>query len=374
MGRRAAVPLRGRWVDVIDAMLAPAETEETWAQALQDVGCTAFPAAQRVVVHRIEYDTNLATRRCRFAFPLSAGASIEAMIASGAQICPAGVLELDEKWLAPGQPESGGFAITAHPLPGVASGITAFFADAPHIGPLARRLLFQLSLHLDSAHRLRLRPNAIAAVISDTGKLLHREPDAPDTALLTKHTRDVHRARGRSARLEDASAELWPALVEGRFSLVAQANGTRTEYLVLDNPPETHSFRALSIREVTALRLASQGISNKLVAYGLGVSPGAVTLLLTSAAAKIGIASRTELIRIAAVLLGDERAEMSDAVLTAADLEILDLLKRGLSNRQIAAARSRSVHTIANQVAALLRKTKANSRRDLSVRVARRSA
>ena len=43
-------------------------------------------------------------------------------------------------------------------------------------------------------------------------------------------------------------------------------------------------------------------------------------------------------------------------------------LQHGLSNEQIAAIRSRSVRTIANQVASLLRKTKSGSRRDLLVR------
>lgn len=53
--------------------------------------------------------------------------------------------------------------------------------------------------------------------------------------------------------------------------------------------------------------------------------------------------------------------------LTAAERDVLELLKRGLGNDAIAKLRGRSVRTIAIQVASLLRKTGKGSRRALAV-------
>jgi DNA-binding CsgD family transcriptional regulator len=74
------------------------------------------------------------------------------------------------------------------------------------------------------------------------------------------------------------------------------------------------------------------------------------------------------LVRLAAVLTRDPRGRFAEASLTAAESDVLELLQRGLSNDAIAKLRSRSVRTIANQVASLLRKTHSPSRRALIVR------
>lgn len=70
--------------------------------------------------------------------------------------------------------------------------------------------------------------------------------------------------------------------------------------------------------------------------------------------------------QLIAILSSDPRAGFEQATLTSAELEVLELLEQGLSNRDIAAIRNRSVHTIANQVAQLLRKTGSPTRRSLA--------
>jgi DNA-binding CsgD family transcriptional regulator len=106
--------------------------------------------------------------------------------------------------------------------------------------------------------------------------------------------------------------------------------------------------------------------SNKLVAYGLGISAVAASRRLEAIAAKLGLMSRSELVRVASILMRDPRAEAPDSVLTASEREVLDLIQTGLSNAEIARMRSRSVRTVANQVAALLEKTGCISRRGLT--------
>ena len=56
------------------------------------------------------------------------------------------------------------------------------------------------------------------------------------------------------------------------------------------------------------------------------------------------------------------------AELTASEREVLDDVILGRSNREIAARRGTSIHTIANQIAALLRKLNAGSRSELSAK------
>jgi DNA-binding CsgD family transcriptional regulator len=174
--------------------------------------------------------------------------------------------------------------------------------------------------------------------------------------------------RGRITYCQDDAPDVWPALVDGRASIVARSVGMREEYLIIENSPAVRPARALSPGEAETLRLASQGMSNKLMAYGLGISSTAVSRHLASATNKLGLASRSELIRVAALLVPDDRPETTDALLTSAEREILVLLQRGLSNQEIANVRDRSVRTIANQVASLLRKTGSGSRRELTVR------
>lgn len=122
------------------------------------------------------------------------------------------------------------------------------------------------------------------------------------------------------------------------------------------------------MREASVLRLACQGMTSVSIAYAQGIAESAVSQALASAAWKTGFASRVELVRMAAVLLRDERSEMNDAVLTTAEREILELLQQGLSNAEIATLRARSVRTIANQVASILRKTASDSRRAVMTR------
>jgi DNA-binding CsgD family transcriptional regulator len=136
-------------------------------------------------------------------------------------------------------------------------------------------------------------------------------------------------------------------------------------YELVENARAWRQVRALTRREVDVLDLASTGLSNKLCGYALGLSPAAISMALTNAAQKLGALTQLELLRIAALLAHDPRGDTDEATLTAAEREILALLRLGLSNADIAAQRGRSVRTIANQVASLLEKTGRPSRRAL---------
>jgi DNA-binding CsgD family transcriptional regulator len=107
-------------------------------------------------------------------------------------------------------------------------------------------------------------------------------------------------------------------------------------------------------------------LSGKWTAYSLGLSESSVSEALSSAACKFGVSSRTRLVAIAAELVRGDEARDPDVAFTGAEHDVLAMVAHGMSNEAIARARGRSVRTIANQVAALLRKTGAGSRRSLA--------
>jgi len=259
--------------------------------------------------------------------------------------------------------------LVVHPEPHISVVVSV---GLTHIGALSRhrqKLLSQLGLHFETAIRLRRRPEIVRAVVRPDGKVLHRESGAPDSARIASHVTSIERARTRRERQSPDAIDLWHGLVSGEASLVERTEvGSRRHYLVVDNPPARHHVRALSPSELDVVSYAARGLSAKLIGYGLGLTPSTVSKRLARAAGKIGVATRTELVRLAAMFTRDPRSGFDDVVLTAAEREVLDLLQRGLSNADIASLRNRSVRTIANQVAKLLRKTTSPSRRALAAR------
>ncbi|MBX3208369.1 MAG: helix-turn-helix transcriptional regulator [Labilithrix sp.] len=256
----------------------------------------------------------------------------------------------------------------AYPEPGVVVLLFIPYDREVHLTRYDRSLLARIALHVETSYRLRRRPEVLKAVLDVDGRVIERSEDAPPADVLASHAVSVTRARRERDGAE--ALALWPALVSGQLSLVERRSGTRQRYLFVENPAPSQPFRALSPAEVDVLSLAARGHPTKLIAYALGVSPSIVSMRMVSAAAKVGVSSRMELVRLAAMLARDPRARFVDIALTDAESDVLELLQRGLSNEEIAVMRSRSVRTIANQVASLLRKTQTRSRRELVVRAA----
>jgi DNA-binding CsgD family transcriptional regulator len=111
--------------------------------------------------------------------------------------------------------------------------------------------------------------------------------------------------------------------------------------------------------------LAARGFSGKGTAYALGLGESTVSNALAHAAKKLGLRSRSSLIQAAAALFGAKATPLDVSTLSTAERDILDLLRRGLSNAEIASLRSRSTNTVANQVSSILRKTGSPGRRHL---------
>jgi DNA-binding CsgD family transcriptional regulator len=254
------------------------------------------------------------------------------------------------------------FALVVHPAPGVALAVFSPLGRGVRLSRRDRTHLAQIALHVESGFRMRSRAGAVRAVLTPTGALVDGDVPAPVRERFATSARVVDVARAKR------DLDPWTALVGGEVSVVPRMRGSRRVYELVENAHASRPFRALSNREVDVLSVAARGAPAKLCAYALGLSASTVSSSLASAAAKIGVASRVELLRIAALLTRDPRVELDDASLTRAEHEILALVQEGHSNAEMARRRGRSLRTIANQVASLLMKTKSPSRRALAVR------
>jgi DNA-binding NarL/FixJ family response regulator len=256
--------------------------------------------------------------------------------------------------------------VIAYPEPNVVLVAYAAFDREIVLSPYERRMLAKLALHLESAFRLRRNADIVLAEVS-RGRVELREGSTLAATTIAEHVTGVDRARTKGARAHADAIELWPALVAGEASLVERVQGSKRTWVVVRNPPRSHRARALSRSEMDAVAMASRGLPTKMIAYALGVSSSTVSGRLASAAAKLGVGTRSELVRVASLLMAAPEPSPDLTHLTDAERDVLALLREGLSNNEIAKARARSVRTVANQVASVLRKTGKQTRRGLLV-------
>lgn len=96
----------------------------------------------------------------------------------------------------------------------------------------------------------------------------------------------------------DKALEIWRALVRGRWSTVDWFDSDGRRYVLgIPNAPDIIDPRGLTERENQVVSYAVLGLTNKLIAYHLGISKGRVSTLLTSAMRKLGVQTRSQLIK-----------------------------------------------------------------------------
>jgi DNA-binding CsgD family transcriptional regulator len=198
--------------------------------------------------------------------------------------------------------------------PDHASGVAigACTRNIVNVAPRTRAAFGRVAAHIVAAARLRraIRHDPTASPISASeavfdarGALLHAEGDATSSgarqALVTA-VAHVMSSRG-SLRKENSerALEIWRALVSGRWSIVEHCD-TDGKRLILArrNQASVPQPAALNANERLVALYTSWGHSNKLIAYELGLSASTVSSLLRSALRKLGLSSRSELLRV----------------------------------------------------------------------------
>jgi DNA-binding NarL/FixJ family response regulator len=227
------------------------------------------------------------------------------------------------------------------------------------IGPQLRCALQRIRVHIESGLRLRLLgADQAVAVLSPDGKVLHLAKSETEVQReqLGHQVKVIDRGRAASQR-RVRGLEVWTALVDGRWSLVERTDtdGQR-HYLAFENTPHGQAYRALSPRESLVVDQSIQGLQGKHVAYSTGLTPARISLLLASAATKLGFRSRLDLVRVASTLRSHGQLGLLGTPITEAEREVWRLAYGGMSNAEIAERRGTTVRTVVNQVASLFRK------------------
>ncbi|MCB9736495.1 MAG: hypothetical protein H6745_28285 [Deltaproteobacteria bacterium] len=174
----------------------------------------------------------------------------------------------------------------------------AAMADAliPPLSTAADKLLSTWTRHLTRAVRLVLpaaRPPAGGADVDALGAP-ELEPHLAREAL-----REVALRATREGRADggERAAAAWRDLGEQRLVLLDRfESGGRRYYVAARLGPAGRSLSHLSPREREVLGLAAEGLSNKAIAWQLGLTTSTVGSLMARAGAKVGTNSRLALI------------------------------------------------------------------------------
>ena len=173
----------------------------------------------------------------------------------------------------------------------------------------AQSAVFQrLAAHLGAAFRCRRRlaPGradratvGAEAVLDPSGQVLHAEGAArSERRWLSSKAVAIDAARTKSKRHDGLRAlDLWRPLNNARWTLVDSFEEGGRRYIVArENQAEATSFSDLTDRERQIVVHATLGMSNKQIAYALGISDATVRVLMARAAKRFGVRSRKELL------------------------------------------------------------------------------
>ena len=184
---------------------------------------------------------------------------------------------------------------------GVSLNYCVGFATRARATGRARRYWSAAAQHFAAAARLRTAlEDEREAVLAPDGRVLHAEGIAKGNGqreALRLAAKAIDRAR---TRRDDPllAIESWTALVSGRWSLVDEfeSDGRRFVIARVENEPKLTGYAALSHRERQVVALAAMGLSNKRIAYDLGLEASTIAGYLRRARGKLGAKDRAALI------------------------------------------------------------------------------
>lgn len=220
------------------------------------------------------------------------------------------------------------FGIVGRNPDGTCLVFSAILPEAARLTPSFKGHWTRMAVHLAAAWRLRRSlqqapatretQDGEAVIDPKSGRVAHAvgaaQPlDAREA--LQRAVCAIDRARIRTVRDDPLGAvELWSGLVAGRWSMIDRCDTDgRRYYVAHKNDPQAPEPRALSERERQVVAYAVQGHPNKLIAYELGISAATVSNHLRSAQQKLGLRSRTELVRVGRLLLGSATGKSTDS-------------------------------------------------------------
>lgn len=216
-----------------------------------------------------------------------------------------------------GEGRGGGMrAVCTVPLEGRRIVVSIPASDGREADPPDPALATRIGAHIEAAAGARRflseQPDAAPLVLSAEGSLQHADgtPVADGLrAALTRAVITTERARGCAEEFQIRDSELlWEDILDEGWQLVhhTDVDGRR---LILgvrrtEEAESTAGDPSLTPREREVVTLASQGASNKEIAYELGLSLSTVATHLRHGLEKLHVASRRELIALRRSITG----------------------------------------------------------------------
>jgi DNA-binding CsgD family transcriptional regulator len=171
--------------------------------------------------------------------------------------------------------------------------------SAPPRGLRAR--LSDLARHIGSARHIRRRlgqsqpgMGCLAAVLTTTGQLVHAETVRGDPAALDRLRAAVVALERARRKPGDDVLRAWPSAIDGRWTLIDRIESEGRRYVVAVETRE--AVERLTLRESEIVGLAATGLSNKEIAFDLGIAHATVKVLIHRAATRLGLTTRQDLV------------------------------------------------------------------------------
>lgn len=241
--------------------------------------------------------------------------------------------------------------------------------------------------HLAAGARLRehVTPEADAVFRVDRGDVVteHLTTEAAATSARAKLRRAVVQRERQRARSRATREELWPAVIDGRWTLIDRFDENGRRYLLAVQNPAGPQVQMLSPRERSVIAAMRRGEANKAIAIELDVSEATISRIANSALAKLGLGISDLLaassvaptilelgrVRLGLVTLPGMFPGMKD--LTDAERAVVGGILRGSRTASIARERGVAERTVTNQLASAFQKLGVRSRRELILAVCR---
>jgi DNA-binding CsgD family transcriptional regulator len=194
-------------------------------------------------------------------------------------------------------------------------------AQAHQFSSLEQALWRRIAIHLGAGWRLAGRvadaeASDVEAIMTPEGRVAHASGPGTTTKgreLLRAATKNIDRARSRLGRSDPTAAlGLWQGLLAGRWSLVEHFDSDGRRFMLARcNEPGFPGSSSLTRRQRQVLFYASVGLSNKEIAYALGLAENTISAHLASGLARVRLQSRAELIHVGTELAVEALSALS---------------------------------------------------------------
>lgn len=251
---------------------------------------------------------------------------------------------------------------------------SSFHDKFVRVSKVHRREWMYVAAHVAAITRIRMAHEpadyfALAEWIYDkkTGRVIDAKSEAKDKEVsgrLIQATKTLDRNR---VDKDETVITKWQALTEGRWTLLDVIDGPQNYVVAMPNDPPVREAVAMTTKQSQVLWFLLQGHSQAFVAYELGISPIAVSRLLTALRKKFGVKTTVELLRLTRGVLPQTPIPPA---LTDAQKDLMEGIANGFSDSEIAKRRNRSVKTVRNQIQTIYRLLGVNSRAELVAKFA----